>query len=92
MRPDKITSSGLDDYEERGHEFSDRRGCYHNNNSSDSENKKPKKGEILTFSSCASVRATCSKLCCSSNRYCAFLNMYPVIRTLYMSCARFSAT
>ena len=49
-------------------------------------------GKEIAFLSCASGRATCSKLCCSSNRYCAFLNMYPVIMTLYISCARFSAT
>lgn len=46
----------------------------------------------LTFFSCGSGRATCSKLCCNSNRCCTFLNIYPVIMTLYMSCARFSAT
>ena len=45
-----------------------------------------------TTASFASGRAICSRLCCSSRRYCAFLNMYPVIITLYMSCAKFSAT
>ncbi|KAG6549310.1 hypothetical protein Mapa_009296 [Marchantia paleacea] len=49
-------------------------------------------GSYIKSLSLGSGSATCDRLCCSSRRNWAFLNMYPVIITLYMSCARFSAT